>query len=113
MSMNVYFEALRDVFVPALGKTDVQREHISVWQTPTDVTYEIVQSDDPIKTYFDWVRSISKEEEEPVYADDDIFMENGPIGTELVNHGESHIEELEKLFDQYRKRGYKIEANYI
>jgi hypothetical protein len=108
--MNIYFLAEREIFVPGIDKSTKQKKYIHVWQTPTNVTYEIVKAKDPIKAYFEWVLKVSEEETRPVYAEDDIFNEREPIGQETFLPGKVHIEELKICFDSLKKDGYTIKA---
>jgi hypothetical protein len=109
MSMNIYFEASREVRVLSTGRNAVQKVQIhDVWQTPTDISYKICESADPIQEYFDWVMSVSEEQTIPVYADDDVFCEREPIGSKTYHPGKEHIEDLKKYFNALIKEGYEV-----
>lgn len=110
MSMNIYFEAEREIIVVKTGNHEIQSLMISVWQTPTNVTREILSKDDHFKAYCDWIESISEDSEEDVYAEDDIFEERDPIGKKIVNYGKLHIIELKQKFESLEKQGYTITA---
>jgi len=110
VSTNIHFKAEREILVVKTGKTDTQVEYVTVWQTPTNVTYDIVNSPDPIVAYIDWVKSVSNDVQEPVYADDDIFHEEEPIGTETFNPGLLHIKDFEHAVQNLGNDGYTITA---
>ena len=110
MSMNIHISAEREIFIPKINKTDKQVVFFDCWQTPTAVSYEIEQCDNQIQAYKDWVISKSKNEdyEYPVFADDDYFLERGPIGTKICNDGKDHIESLDQWINDLEKDGYVI-----
>jgi len=108
MSMNIQFIAEREVFVPSINKYDKQIEEIETWQTPTDVTFDIYNAENPVQVYFNWVLSVSAEMEEPIYANDDIFCEREPIRYEKYHPGKIHIEEFKSTLAILEKEGYKV-----
>lgn len=108
MSMNLTIAAERKVKVKGTGKVKKEYRRLSRWQTPTDVTYSIIAQADPLKAYCDWVLSVSKDEEEPVYAKDDIFGEREPVGYRVYNAGKEHVEELQKKIQELVEEGWDI-----
>ena len=109
MSTNIHISAEREVQVIKTGKISKQKIYFSEWQTPTDVTYKIMAAEDKVQAYKDWVLSISEDVEQPVYADDDIFQEDEPIGTETYNSGKEHVVELDAWLKDALEEGYDIE----
>ena len=100
MSMNLYLLA----FLPAetrLGKK-VIRESCDLWQTSTDVTRKILKSDNIFDAYKEWILSRSYDRMRPVYADDDIFNEREPVGTEIINYGRDHIADVKEWLDDHK-----------
>ena len=112
MSMNVYISAERQVaFKKKNGKrgTDKQIEVFTALQTPTRVTYEIVNSADPVQAYVDWVlRECSFDEEFKVYAEDDIFGEGEPVSVEIYNSGKEHVELFREWVERVEEDGFKV-----
>lgn len=108
MSMNVHIVGEREILIPSVNKKDIQRIRFGCVQTPTKVSYEILNSKNPIKEYKDWVLNRFKDEVENVYADDDIFCERDPIGTKIHNFGKFHIQELEEWISFVESDGYVI-----
>ena len=120
MSMNIHFDMVRNeirIFqLPSKngkkGKTvrknvqDIIR--LPVWQTPTEVTKQILESIDPVQTYFDWVHTQSNIVYEPQYAPDDLFGDNEPIGYIPVDYANEHIRHFTNLMNQYKDEGYSI-----
>lgn len=106
MSMNVYIEFEREVLVISTQKVEMQRVIYSLWQTPTDVSYSIIESANPFEVYSDYVLSVSGEQKFPIYADDDLFCQREPIGTETIHEGKYHLEELKEDIEGYKKSGY-------
>lgn len=113
MSMNLYVEATREVTVTKTGKSSVQKISFGLWQTPTEVTYAILESPDVKQAYINWVKSNSSVDKYPIYADDDLFRDREPIGYEDVNAGEDHIRELEEWAKTCEDEGYEIEFFYL
>jgi len=108
MSTNLYVSASREVIVLKTGEPSIQSENFSVYQTPTQITYDILASDDKAQSYRDWVNSISKDEEMEVYADD-IFEENEPVGKTVYNPWKEHIAEFDAWLSDKAAEGYDIE----
>jgi hypothetical protein len=112
MSMNIYIYATRVVsFKGKKGKTQFESQ-VNVFnalQTPTEVTYEIVESSNPAQVYIDWVlRRCSVDEQWPVYADDDFMQKREPIGVEIVNQGKEHVEKFKQWMIWMEEKGYEI-----
>ena len=111
MSMNIHFKATREIMVIKTGAIDTQSVYNSVWQTPTEVTYQIKGSEDPIQAYKDWV--MTQEGcvyTDSVYAEDDIWCEREPIGTVTVDPRTQHLDEFEMWIRHMEEQGYTIEA---
>lgn len=108
MSTNLHIVGTRQITVNKTGKCEQQRIHFDCWQTPTNVTREIMESHDHLKAYQEWVRSRSADRVEPVFDSDDYFCERPPIGTRIVNDGEDHIEELQEWITLNELLGYEI-----
>jgi len=111
MSMNISLSAsLKGTFTSddnKIVKPYNILHYFDCWQTPTKVTYEILESEDPKKTYIDWIISVSVDREINIYAEDDIFNLKPPIGTEIYNPAKGHIKELEEFLEDYKD--YQIE----
>ena len=112
MSMNIYIYATREIsFKDKKGKkkTETQATVFNALQTPTEVTYEIVESSNPAQVYIDWVlRRCSVDEQWPVYADDDFMQEREPIGVEIINQGKEHVEKFRQWMIWMEEKGYEI-----
>lgn len=90
------------------GKVSEQSIKFGAYQTPTTITFEIMKADDKVQAYKDWVLSVSVDEEQAVYAEDDIFCDGEPVGTETYNYGREHIVELEEWIKNTIEEGYDI-----
>jgi hypothetical protein len=112
MSMNIYIYATRVVsFKDKKGKkkTETQVTVFDALRTPTEVTYEIVKSNDPAQVYIDWVlRECSVDIHCPVYADDDFLQLGEPIGVEIVNQGKGHVTKFRQWMIWMEEKGYEI-----
>jgi hypothetical protein len=110
MSLNVCFEAVREIRVLKTGRKDIQRTVYEVWQTPTKVTQRIVGSQDPIQEYRNWVsEQVGCVTEEDTYAPDDLFCEN-PTGKEIFDPRVGHLEDLAAWVREMQKGGWTIKA---
>lgn len=109
MSTNIHIVGKREVMVVKTGKISTQHTQFGAYQTPTKVTFEIMNSDDKIKAYKDWVLSVTVEETRSVYAEDDIFQEGEPVGTETYNHGREHLVEFDEWVKNATEEGYDVE----
>ena len=111
MSMNICFEAVSEVQVVKTGQLSVQTDEATmVWQTPTAVTYAILEAEDQVKAYCDWVLSLAKDETEPVFDEDDIWGEREPIGERIYNYGRDHVKEFQEWVKSRVEQGYDIRA---
>ena len=111
MSMNVYIYAEYEVQNLKNKQKRTMQESFGAWQTPTEETYKIARSDDPIKSYCDWVLSVSKEERLERYAPDDIFSEGPVVGYDTYHPGKEHVAELLEWVENMREIGtVKVEV---
>jgi hypothetical protein len=106
MSTNLHVRAYETFEHPVIGKQEFEFE-FELYQTPTELTYTCLRSEDTLATYIEWVRKHSSTEIQPIFAEDDIWGERNPIGTESINYGEIHIEELLNWLKKYEQ--WKIE----
>lgn len=102
MSMNLHVQAEK-ILYEKLNKKTYKKfstpliHNFNLWQTPTKITYEILNSKNYFNAYKDWVSSISLDEKEPIYD----FKDDSIIGHKIVNYGKDHIEELEKWIKEH------------
>lgn len=111
MSTNIYFVAEREVIVKCTGNTEIQKQYIGVWQTPTSDTYKIMNSPDPKMAYVEWVLSeFDEDEEEPIYAEGVTFCEGEPIGFTKFNSGKEHAAKFLRTCEELEAEGWEIRA---
>ena len=110
MSTNIHFYGIRDVQVIKTGRIEQQTHQINVWQTPSADTRTIINDPDPVKAYARWAADRTGEEQEPLYAKDDIFCEDEPIGYDTINPGRWHAADFLKIVRMLRRDGYEIVA---
>ncbi len=110
MSTNIHFKAIREIQVIKTGKIENQTMQFHEWQTDTTTTYKIMNSDDKIAAYKEWVLSISKDMPNKIYHPDDIFAEGEPIGETIINVGKEHIAEFEDWIRDVTEQGYEVYA---
>jgi hypothetical protein len=113
MSMNLHVNGTRQVTVTKTGKSSTQTTKFGLWQTPTDVTYAILEAPNVKQAYIDWVKSVSKPQKYPVYAEEDVLGDGDPIGYEEVDHGAEHIKELNEWLSMCEDEGYEVEFFYL
>lgn len=113
MSMNLRVEAERDVIVCFNNQHDVQRTSFEVWQTPTAVTYTILESSDPAGWYKAWVLENSRDEDMITYAEDDPLCEREPVETTVYNAGREHVEQFDAWLQKMEENGWTVHYSAI
>lgn len=108
MSMNLYIYAEREVRVVKTGRVSTQRIEFDTWQTPTVVTYKILNASDRAVAYMDWVKSESYDEQIPVYAADDLYEEREPVRYSVYNVGLDHLEGFKEWLTMVEEEGYNV-----
>jgi len=108
MSMNIEIKVVAKAIIIKTGEEFENVVDFNVIQTPTDVTYKIMESENKMEEYENYVTSVSKDEEVPVFAEDDVFQEEEPVGYKTVNEGEEHLVELHNEVKYYTNKGYDI-----
>ena len=111
MSTNIHFIATREIIVKRTGKADVQTQNLHVWQTSSPDTHKIINSADPKLAYIEWVLAeFDRDEQEPVFAEDDVFSERDPVGFTTFNAGKKHVAEFLQIIEQLEADGWEIRA---
>ncbi len=117
MSMNILITATRKVtFKKKNGRrgSEIQTVKFREWQTPTQITYDILASKDPAQTYIDWIlRDCSLDIETPVYAPADIWEEDKPVGTRVWNAGKEHVAEFRAWIEQVEEDGFIVKYEMV
>ena len=111
MSMNIHISATREVMVIKTRETSKQTIRFDCWQTPTDDSYEIIEKENPLEAYKEWVIAQNDVGTFPLYDKSDFFKKGEPIGETTVNYSENHVNELNKWIKMCEKGGYYIEVN--
>lgn len=97
MSLNVQFYVTGRLN----GKTFEQPLDFEALQTPTEVTYKIIKSPNPVQEYANWVLRSSYNKDEKVF--------NYVKGKyEIFNFGKDHVERFLKKVDEVKKAGLSI-----
>lgn len=113
MNLNVCAKRPATTIVKGELKQIEEVIKFNLWQTPTNVTYDIIAQEDILQAYIDWVKSISLDRQLPVYADDDILCELEPIRYETINDGVIHIDGLTDWIEYCNDEDYVIEWFYM
>lgn len=118
MSMNLYIHGLRKAFAFNKNGKKIEfedRKNFSLWQTPTNVTYEILALSTPeakVEAYVSWAKTRSVPYEEEIYdysgeLDDNY---NYPvIGKKMVDPIVEHEESLREFVESSYEEGFDIE----
>jgi hypothetical protein len=109
MSMNFHISGTREITVNKTGKVLLQHINYNCWQTPTAVTNKILASDSPVESYKAWVMEKSEDEIELVYADSDIFCEEAPVDSKIVNCGKDECDQLDSWISAVLAEGYELD----
>lgn len=104
MSTNIHVYADREVIVVKTGKMVVQTIIGYVWQTPSNVTREILNSADRLEAYTKWILDQSEDCDEPIY---DVVTDE-IVGTRKYNPGAEHIADLMQWINQAIDDGYNV-----
>ena len=86
MSINLHIEAERPV-ADDKGNILTQNIEFDVWQTPTNITRDILNSENPIQAYKDWILSFN------------------PSSL----HHLAHIKQLDFWLEQKKQDGYTLD----
>ena len=106
MSMNIHLYAKIEAEIVIKGKKlpKIIYEKFNCRQTPTEITKNILKSNNPYKEYCDWIRRMSDSvplEEIFVYEEDDYFEEKEPIDIIYRNNEDIHIKELNEFISNH------------
>ena len=116
MSMNIYITAVRNVRFTRKDGTEgssSQELNFDAHQTPTAITYNILDSSDPAQTYIEWIRSQGVDEIIPTYAEDDHWCEGTPTGSYVFNAHEEHVKEFQEWLLHVDAEGYAVQYHMI
>jgi len=113
MSTNLHVSAIREVTVNSTGEQSWQVDKFDLWQTPTKVTYAILETDDPYSAYIKWVLELRTVRTIPRYAPNDFFQEGEIVGYDTYCSEDSHIDELATWHKAMIDNGYEIEFYYL
>ena len=91
MSMNLSLVGKRDIYIPSIDKHEVQYKTIHLYQTPTTITYQAMDSGDTMQSYLEYVASVVNE----------------------PNELKEHIQELNHEIAELKEQGYKIEFEVV
>jgi len=111
--MNIYITGTQDCMVIKTGKKFVKTVEFGAIQTPTDVTDTILEAEDKAQAYIDWVLSIGEDEQEPIYAEEDIFGLGEPVGCQTFNYCKEHVAEFKEWLELMEREGFDVNFNRI
>jgi uncharacterized membrane protein len=84
-------------------ETRIIIDKFSTIQTPTEITKKILNSDNKIRTYIEYINERMNEDYiENIYSVDDIFEEDEPIAITKGNHATDHINELNDFINNHK-----------
>jgi len=86
MSLNLTIHAEK---LPTETEVEELQEKFDCWQTPTEVTFKILDGKDKIASYKEWV-----------------------LGEEVAFSGEEHCKRLDLWIKLMTEKGYKIVVSY-
>lgn len=112
MSMNILITANREIRVVKTGKTTLQSIKFNAWQTPTAVTYNILNSSNKIEAYKNFIRaeSFNMDIDESLFDENDILEDREP---RIYNPALDHIEMFDEWLNMCAEEGYTVEFEMI
>ena len=113
MSVNIYITGTQDCVVIKTGKKFVNTVMFSAIQTPTHVTYAILDAEDKAQAYIDWVLSHGEDEQVPIYTEEDIFGRGEPIGWQTYNYCKEHVAEFKEWMELMKKEEFDVNFGSI
>ena len=100
MSMNLHLRAEREVVVKKTGKVSHQYKNIDLIQTPTEVTYKLMEAENIFEAYKEFVLE---------HMDIDFWKSNGE---EIYNEHKEEllnmIKSIETWIKEVEEEGYEI-----
>lgn len=100
--------ATREVLVLKTNKAEIETKYFDLWLMPSKECKKVLQSNNPFKTYKEWVMSIDSKEIIPIYEDEDEFGEFEPIAYDEIDYSSLHLDGLETWILQMEEEGYDI-----
>ena len=97
MSMNLHLRAEREVVVKKTGKSSIQHKEIDLIQTPTEVTYKLMEAKNIFEAYKKYVLTLVDKTDTKEAQEDRIFDLN-----EILNSTAAEMKALEE-------EGYTLE----
>lgn len=97
------------------GKTHTICKRFNLWQTPTEVSYEIMKQEDKLAAYCNWVIKSDKLDtiEKYLGTPEEILEKEYnwacPDYLAYYSAGHEHITKLRKAIDEYLEEGYELE----
>ena len=107
--MNIHISRSMVVTTPT-GIEKMIEENFDCIQTPTNISYQIINSENPIESYKNWViENYGEDETFAIYAEDDPFGEKEPIRYSIINDGKEHNKRLNYWLQESENEGYEVE----
>jgi hypothetical protein len=108
--MNIHISATREAMVIKTGETFTQTIRFDCWQTPTKVSYQIIENENPLEAYKEWAIDRKDVGTFLIYEEGDFFKEREPIGESIVNYSEDHVNELNEWIEMCAECDYDIKV---
>ncbi len=114
--MNLKIFATRKVITMQNKESEQKIYFDELFQTPTSVTYDILNSDDILHAYKEWVYSLGYQDEiNPLFKDYSDYIDycmtdddSNKIGTKISNIAIDHIDKLYTWIELCESEGYEI-----
>lgn len=118
MSMNICIESVGDIKYPN-GKVKKARNMFDAIQTPTKISYKIINSKDPLNEYFSYILSLSEPELDlSFYNYEDLYnyevnevLKEGTYYYTPTDWAYDHMERLKYWILEQEELGFKIEIS--
>ena len=104
MSMNLNLSVNITATNKKTGKEFTTSRSCDLWQTPTNISYAIMEQEDKLAAYVKWVLDQSKDQIEESEILGQHFMVIGKE-TRVVNYGKDHVEDVKRFIEENKADG--------
>lgn len=108
---RIHLRATREIIVVKTGEKSIQSQFIEsyLWDVEEEVFQKIMNSENKIQAYLDWVLPQKRTVTKIKWRDDALAWEPEPLEECEVDIVKEHYENVKELIHQYELLGYDID----